>query len=475
VLVLVAALGAGSGSTIQAAGGQSGAVSSAPPGCTTVTVKVHARHWVRVKLRHKVRGRRLLVIRHGKVVYIRVRVRYLKLERQQVCSAVTPAPMASRSPIAPSAPAPATEVLTLPPAGGPLPPGGPSTVAHLEYVVQDGIISIYDMDNEFKLLKTISLPQTKAEVRGVTVAPQTHLMFISFGGDGGPTGNGSVLAYDLVSEKVIWEVHLATGIDSGQVSPDATKLYMPIGENSAGNIWNILNTENGAVIGTIKGGAAPHNTVASPDGAYVYLDGRQSRYLDAYETATGKVKEIGPMVNTVRPFTVNGSNTLAFTSATEFDGFQVSSITTGKVLFTVSFAAYPKGFPFTTASHGVSLSPDESQLWVLDAVHKELQVWNVAGVKEGIAPSQIGVIALAGLTGTEAGCVYDCGRGGWLQRSVDGRYVFVGDSGEVIETATRKVLTTLPTLAQTKKSIEVDWQGGVPVATSGRSGVGGVG
>jgi hypothetical protein len=355
-----------------------------------------------------------------------------------------------------------------------------SGVSHLEYVVQDGIISIYDMDNEFKLLKTISLPQTKAEVRGVSVAPSTHLMFISFGGDGGSTGpngngTGSVLAYDLLSEKVIWEVHLATGIDSGQVSPDATRLYMPIGENSASNIWNILNTENGAVIGTIKGGAAPHNTVASPDGGYVYLDARQSRYLDAYETATGKVKEIGPMVNTVRPFTVNGSNTLAFTSATEFDGFQVSSITTGKVLFTVSFAAYPKGFPFTTASHGVSLSPDESQLWVLDAVHKELQVWNVAGVKEGIAPSQIGVIALAGLTGTEAGCVYDCGRGGWLQRSTDGRYVFVGDSGEVIETATRKVLTTLPTLAQTKKTIEVDWQGGVPVATSGRSGVGGVG
>ncbi|MFI4984529.1 MAG: hypothetical protein ACHQAV_00905, partial [Solirubrobacterales bacterium] len=62
-----------------------------------------------------------------------------------------------------------------------------------------------------------------------------------------------------------------------------------------------------------------------------------------------------------------------------------------------------------------------------------------------------------------------------LQRSVDGRLLFVGDSGEVIETATRKVLTTLATLAQTKKSIEVDWQSGVPIATSGRTGVGGVG
>ena len=82
---------------------------------------------------------------------------------------------------------------------------------------------------------------------------------------------------------------------------------------------------------------------------------------------------------------------------------------------------------------------------------------------------------LAGLTGNETPCFYDCTRGGWLQRSVDGRLLFVGDSGDVIETATRKVLTTLSTLAQTKKSIEVDWQGGVPIATSGRTGVGGVG
>jgi DNA-binding beta-propeller fold protein YncE len=353
--------------------------------------------------------------------------------------------------------------------------GASSGISHLEYVVQDGVTSVYDMDHEFKLLKTISLPQTKAEVRGVTVAPSTHLMFISYGGDGGPFGNGSVLAYDLVSEKVLWEVHLSTGIDSGQVSPDAKKLYMPIGENSSGNIWNILNTENGAVIGTITGGSGPHNTVASADGGYVYLGARASNFLDVYETATGKVKEIGPLIGTVRPLTANGSNTLAFTSATGFDGFQISSITSGKVLFTTSFGAIPEGFALTTASHGISLSPDESQLYVIDAVHKEVQVWDVSKVKEGVAPAQVGVIPVAGLSGNESLCAYECGRGGWLQRSTDGRYLFVGDSGEVIETATRKVLTTLSTLAQTKKSIEVDWEGGVPIATSGRTGVGGVG
>jgi hypothetical protein len=79
---------------------------------------------------------------------------------------------------------------------------------------------------------------------------------------------------------------------------------------------------------------------------------------------------------------------------------------------------------------------------------------------------------VSGFSGEESPCAYDCGRSGWLQLSLDGRYLFVGDSGEVIETTTRKVLTTLSTLAQSKVSIEVDWEGGVPVATSGRSGVG---
>jgi len=354
---------------------------------------------------------------------------------------------------------------------------GSGEVQHLEYIFNDGLISVDDMDQGQKLIKTISLPQTDVGIRGATVSPKTHMLFISYGGDG-PTngsGNGSVLAYDLVSEKVVWTVHLKTGIDSGAVSPDGELLYMPTGENTSSGIWNILDTEDGAVIGTIQGGANAHNTIASNDGRYVYLGGRDHDYLDVYETASGHVREIGPLQNGVRPFTVNGSNTLAFTTATEFDGFQVSSITSGKVLFTVSFGAVPPEFPFTAPSHGASLSPDEKQLYVIDSVHKEVQVYDVSRVSEGVAPTQIGVIPVAGLTGEESGCAYDCGRSGWLQHSLDGRFVYVADSGEVIDTATRKAVTTLSTLANTKVFLEIDWEGGVPVATSGRTGVGYVG
>src|ERR1700676_30082 len=345
-------------------------------------------------------------------------------------------------------------------------------VQHLEYVLNDGLISVYEMDRGQKLVKTISLPQTTAGIRGATVAPVTHMLFISYGGDGGRNGNGSVLAYDLVAERVVWTVHLETGIDSGAVSPDGKRLYMPTGENASSGIWNILDTSTGAVVGTIKGGEGAHNTVASADGRYVYLGGRNHSYLDVYDTTTGQVREIGPLVNGVRAFTVNGSNTLAFTTPTGFDGFQVSNITTGKVLFTFSFGAVPSGFPYSAPSHGISLSPDEKQLYVIDAVNKEVHVFDVSGVSAGVAPTQLGVIPVKGWNGNESPCAYDCGQDGWLQHSLDGRFVYVGDSGEVIETATRKVLTILGTLANTRKMLEIDWANGVPVATSGRLGVG---
>jgi DNA-binding beta-propeller fold protein YncE len=250
---------------------------------------------------------------------------------------------------------------------------------------------------------------------------------------------------------------------------------MPTGENTQSGVWNVLDTRNGALIGTIQGGAGPHNTIASGNGRYVYLGGRNHDHLDVYETATGQVFEIGPLMGGVRPFTVNGSNTIAFTTATGFDGFQVSSIASRRVVFTVSFGSVPSGFPYSAPSHGISLSPDETQLYVVDAVHKLVQVYDVSKVAQGIAPARLATIPVSGWSARETPCAYDCGQDGWLQHSLDGRFVYVGDSGEVIETASRRVLKILPTLANTRKSLEIDWRGGVPVATSGRSGVGYIG
>jgi hypothetical protein len=42
----------------------------------------------------------------------------------------------------------------------------------------------------------------------------------------------------------------------------------------------------------------------------------------------------------------------------------------------------------------------------------------------------------------------------------------------VIETATRRIVAKIPNLLNTRKFLEIDWRGGVPVASSGRQGIG---
>jgi len=71
-------------------------------------------------------------------------------------------------------------------------------------------------------------------------------------------------------------------------------------------------------------------------------------------------------------------------------------------------------------------------------------------------------IALTGkLSGDESGCAYDCVKDGWLHHSRNGRFVFVGDSGDVIDTRSRKTIAILPAMANTRKEIEIDREYGV--------------
>lgn len=355
-------------------------------------------------------------------------------------------------------------------AGSPSAAASPQCTGHCEYVFPDGSISVYDMDHGHALVKTINVPDT-AGVRGVGVVPSTHTMYISYGSDGNSGGN--LLALDLLTDSVMWTKSYTHGIDSFAISKDGTKIYMTGGELCGCSTWYVESAANGNDLATIAGGSDPHNTVVGLSGNYVYLGGRQSTYLQQASTATNTVtRQIGPLINTERPFTINGSETLAFTTATNYLGFQVSSITTGHVLYTVPVNGFPCCGAASAPSHGISLSPDEKEIYLIDSVSSYVHVFDVSGLPSN-APVKVADIKLAhSMSGNESPCAYDCLKDGWIQHSRDGRFVYVGDSGDVISTSSRSVVAYLPAMNNSRKMIEVDWSGGVPVATSTRTGLG---
>jgi DNA-binding beta-propeller fold protein YncE len=343
---------------------------------------------------------------------------------------------------------------------------------HYEYVFPDGGMYVYDMDNGHQLVKHITLPTSG--VRGCVASPTNRMLYLSYGGNGGSHGNGSMLAYNLLTDTIAWTKNYPFGVDSMGISPNGKIIYMPDGSQSFdGNVY-MLSGIDGTVMGTLNTtpGASTHNTLVNLSGTHMYTGAVNNNFLFEFDTATNQlIKQIGPLKNGVRPYTINKEETLAFTIASSFLGFEVSSITTGKLLYSVPIQGFTVPASATAPSHGISLSPNEREIYVMDSPNSEVHVFDVSGLP-AVAPRQVANIALTSMAGLETPCIYDCQKEGWIEHSRDGRFVYIGDSGDVISTATRQVVAHLPALYNGRKFLEIDWSNNIPVFATNRHGVG---
>jgi len=344
---------------------------------------------------------------------------------------------------------------------------------HYLYTFNQNTITLYDMDRGQMQTKTIVLPPAVHSIRGVSADVASKALYIAYGSN---ASNGSLLKYDIVTNQVIYSKTYPTGIDSFALTKDGKKIYMPDGDGQGDNLWHIIDTATGNVMGSITGGSCPHNTVTGPAGKYIYLAGRCTPYVFVVDPITNQVvKQIGPFKNGgVRPFTVNGSETLVFVTDNDFIGFEVGDIATGKVLYTVPAEGFTCNCAsYDSPSHGISLSPDEKEVYIPDRFNQYVHVFNVSHLPAQ-APSHITDIPLTHPISGDAPppCSLDCMREGWVLHSRDGRFVYVGNSGDVIDTSLRKVVAYVPSLNNSRIYCEIDWQNGAPILTTNRYGVG---
>jgi len=143
-------------------------------------------------------------------------------------------------------------------------------------------------------------------------------------------------------------------------------------------------------------------------------------------------------------------------------GFRVLSLSSRRVLQRVRFEGFtwnPRFGP-NPPDHGLSLAPDRPELWVIDAPNSVVHVFDVSGA----TPRRLADIRLTKpLSGDESPCASRrCGRIGRLQHSADGRFVYVGDAGDVIDTSKREEIANLEALHQSRLLVEVDWVDGRP-------------
>jgi len=334
----------------------------------------------------------------------------------------------------------------------------------LLYVANDnGSITAYQIGTWRRVARWTGLP-IRNGVRGV--AYRKGFLYITHGADGGG-GRGGLLKWNVRTARTVYNHNYRFGVDQPAVcrSGGIVRVYVPVGELSPSNAWKVIRARTGRVIGAIAGGKGPHNTICRR--GRVLMGGRRANYL--MQTRGPRVGPTPSASPGVRPFVVNHGFTRAYITWSDFRGFSVGNLRTGRIIATRSFGAVPAGFRPSAPSHGITLSPGGRRVYVLDAPKRQVRVYTA-----GRAPRHLATIQIRhGLQGNESPCAYDCMRDGWLLTSLQGSYVFVGDSGDVIRTRTRRVAGFLPALENSRHGfLEIVWRGGVPVASTGHFGNG---
>lgn len=346
---------------------------------------------------------------------------------------------------------------------------GPAEVAggeqRLLYVATPGVrnyaefgghgLLVFDIDNGHKFVRRIPTggfddKGQPINVKGLCASAKTGRIYIST--------IRSLLCLNLATDELLWERAYDQGCDRMSITPDGKIIYLPSFENDH---WYVVDAATGDVVNRITPRSGAHNTVCGPDGRFMYLAGLKSPILTIAETSGHSVaKTCGPFTHNIRPFTVNGSQTLAFVCINDCLGFEVGDLTSGKKLHRVEVAGFSMG-PVKRhgcPSHGIGLTPDETELWVTDGHNSRMHVFDAT-----IMPPK----QLVSLPVRE--------EPGWITFSIDGTLAWPS-SGEVIERATRKTVALLTDeegrAVASEKMLEIDFRDGKPVRNGDQFGIG---
>jgi DNA-binding beta-propeller fold protein YncE len=341
----------------------------------------------------------------------------------------------------------------------------PAAERHRLYVATPGIRSdtqyggvgllVFDADHGHRWLKRIPTFAVKAgaepePVKGIAASAQTRRIYVST-----PT---RLLCMDLTGEKPLWEKQYEGGCDRMSLSPDGRKLYVPSFE---GPHWSVIDALSGELITRIEARSGSHNTICGIGGNYAYLAGLRSPALSVADARTQRIiRTVGPFSSVIRPFTVNGRETLCFVNVNDLLGFEVGDLRTGAKLCRVEVSGYEKGPTkrHGCPSHGIGLTPDERELWLCDSHNSRIHVFDATTMP----PKQVASIPLGD-------------QPGWVTFSLDGRYAYPS-TGEVIETRSRRAVASLADetgrAVQSEKLLEIDFAGSRPVRAGDQFGLG---
>ena len=315
-------------------------------------------------------------------------------------------------------------------------PGRGFTLGEKEliYAAVPGSIVVLDAKHDYTFVKRIVFEEKPAplpleSIAGMAASIATNMVYVST--------RGHLHAINLLTEKVVWSNAYEPGTccERGQVTPDG--LTLEVGSDLK-NFHRVIAARTGKVKGIIPTPQSMfnHNMNMSPDGTTVF-DAPNGNTMTIADMATMKPTGTITFSDHIRVFVINHDASRVYANLNNLLGFEIADVKTRKVIKRVEVPGemwkakwadpnqhfYGHGAPM----HGIAMTPDESEIWIPDAINNQVLVYDNTG--------EWPKLDLTKSIKTEA-------PNGWITMGLDGKLAYMA-SGDVVDVKTHKIVGQL--------------------------------
>jgi DNA-binding beta-propeller fold protein YncE len=288
-------------------------------------------------------------------------------------------------------------------------------------------IVVLDVDRNFDFVKRIptwNVPASMSpeEVSGIAASTTTNMVYLAT--------RGRLAAFDLGTDQKVWEqTYDGTCCERPEVTPDGKTLVVG---SDLKDFWYVINAQDGALKGKIQAPKSnfAHNMALSADGNTVFMAPNGVTMTVGDVPSMKAIKTI-TFSDHVRPFVINHDATRVYANLNNLLGFEIADVKTGEVIKRIEAPAemwkpqwadlkqhfFGHGCP----SHGIALTPDESEIWVVDNINYGVLVYDNTG--------EWPTLKMTFPTTASAD---------WITMGIDGQFAFLS-SGDVVDVKTKKI------------------------------------
>jgi hypothetical protein len=324
-------------------------------------------------------------------------------------------------------------------------------------VINRGSISVYDIDADHRLIKTIPTVKGVKDIKGVVASAVTGKLYVAYL-DIARTGR--IFCMNINNDTILWDRRISPGVDRMAINPDGRLLYVPTWEKLRADFINVVDADTGEVVRRVYFSNHSHDTqypLSGPIYQETKADDGSGDYLYLIDPRSYVVSRVGPYSGILGPYAVDAASNYVVTNVVHLWGMQVADLKTGTIV-TATFPTHPPGDPGLL--HGIGWTPDESEVWQSGNAG-DVYIWDM---RDPMMPVFKKILTLRNRQGSH-----------WLTFTINGDFGYIApekNSGDETEIFTVRTHVPAGVIASSEDMLEIDFVDGKIAQVGDQFGIG---